>query len=91
MASPIKVSLKHLAKLEDAGISASQACELDDKQLEAFLYPMSPGPKSNEKVMPDLDAIIAGLATAHSHRKRGADLAHPRVAKSAQTLDEYAD
>ena len=52
---------------------------------------MSPGLKSYEKVMPDLDAIIAGLATAHSHRKRGADLAHPCVAKSAQTLDEYAD
>ncbi len=70
--------LRHLAKLEDAGISVSQACELDDQQLEAICYPTSPGPKSNEKVMPDLDAIIA-------------ELAKPNPPTRKVLFDEYCD
>ena len=54
--------IRHLDKLAKAGLSIQEACELDDEALGAICYPVTPGPKSNSKVMPDLDAIIAELA-----------------------------
>ncbi len=50
---------RQLDRLTKAGVSIQEVCDLDDEALSAICYPNSPGPKSNGKVMPELDAIIA--------------------------------
>ncbi len=53
---------RQLDRLAEAGVSIQEACDLDDEALSAICYPNSPGPKSNGKVMPNLDAILTELA-----------------------------
>ena len=53
---------RHLSRIAEAGLGIEQACELSDEALGAICYPVSPGPRSGSKVMPDLDAIVAELA-----------------------------
>jgi DNA-binding Lrp family transcriptional regulator len=53
---------RHLDKFAKAGVGIQEACDLDDEALAAICYPISPGPKSNAAVMPNLDAILTELA-----------------------------